>query len=214
MIDVYFAQWMLLVAVFGVAVASPGPDFIMAVRNAVLYSRRAGILTALGFAVGLCFHMAYTVVGIAALIAQSIVLFSIVKYVGAAYLFYIGIKALGSKGFSGPVVGDAIAIPQRSNLQAFRDGLLTNLMNPKATLFCLAIFSQFVTPQTPLSVQMAFAATCVFMTFGWFSIVSVALTQRAVRQKFLAGAQWIDRICGALFLALGFRLIFAKGAVS
>lgn len=206
----YLTQWLLLVTIFGIAVASPGPDFVMAVRNAVLYSRRAGILTAAGFALGLCVHMTYTVIGLAALIAQSVILFSIVKYAGAAYLFYIGIKALRSKGFQGPVIGEDKALAHRSNISALRDGFLTNLLNPKATLFCLAIFSQFVTPQTPLNVQIVYALTCVVMTFGWFSGVAIILSQRSVRRAFLSFAQWLDRICGVLFIGLGIKLALTK----
>lgn len=212
MFEAYGIQWMLLVTVFGAAVMAPGPDFVMAVRNAVLYSRRAGILTAIGFAAGFCIHMAYTVIGIAALIAQSVFIFSLIKYAGAAYLFYIGIKALRSKGFDGPVIGDDKAAGNYTNGQALRDGFLTNLLNPKATLFCLAVFTQFVTPETPLGVQLAFAATCVAMVAGWFSLVAVILTQRTVRRKFLSAAGWIDRLCGALFIGLGIKLALAKAA--
>src|SRR5688572_30327984 len=96
----YLLNWILLVGVFGVALASPGPDFVMAIRNSLMYSRRTGIVTSFGFALGNLIHSTYTLAGIAAVIAQSVMLFNIMKYAGAAYLFYMGYKCLRSKGFS------------------------------------------------------------------------------------------------------------------
>lgn len=209
----YWLQWILLVTVFGAAVMAPGPDFVMAVRNSVLYSRKVGIFTALGFALGFCVHMIYTMAGIAALVAKSVVLFSIFKYAGAAYLFYIGYKALKSKGFEGRVMeGPERAQATMTRLQALRSGFLTNLLNPKATLFCLAIFSQFIHSGTPVSVQFIYGLTCFLMIWGWFSGVAIVLSQQTIRGAFLKAAHWIDRVCGALFIGLGLKLALTRTA--
>jgi RhtB (resistance to homoserine/threonine) family protein len=200
-------NWGLLITIFGVAVMSPGPDFVVAVRNSVLYSRKVGIFTALGFAAGVIVHVTYTLAGLAAIIAHSTVLFSILKYVGAAYLFYMGYKALRSKGFDAPSVDPAEKEKYTlSSWKAFRGGFLTNVLNPKATLFFMAIFSQFVTPETAFPVQILYAATCMAMTALWFSIVAVVLTAPRIKSIFLRAARWIDRICGVLFVGLGLRL--------
>lgn len=200
-------NWGLLITVFFVALMSPGPDFVVAVRNAVLYSRTTGLMTALGFAAGVAIHVGYTLAGLAALIAHSVIAFSILKYAGAAYLFYMGYKAMKSKGFDAPAI-DGTGENKRylSPFIAFRDGFLTNLLNPKATMFFLAIFSQFVGPETSMHVQALYGATCIVMTGLWFSFVTVVLTGARIKSIFLKASRWIDRVCGVLLVGLGIRL--------
>jgi RhtB (resistance to homoserine/threonine) family protein len=206
-------NWLLLVTVFGVAVVSPGPDLVMAIRNSVLHARRAGILTALGFALGVLIHVTYTLAGLAAIIAQSVFLFNLLKYIGAAYLLYVGIKALRSKGMdASALVPDAAPRSAMTDLQAIRSGFITNLFNPKATMFFLALFSQIIDPTYSLSIQIGFGLTCALMVFGWFSLVAVVLNTPAIKSKFMRASKWIDRTCGAFFIALGVRLALTKVA--
>lgn len=211
----FWINWILLIGIFGMAVLSPGPDFIVAVRNSISYSRKIGIITAMGFALGVCVHVTYTLFGIAALIAQSIILFNILKYAGAAYLFYMGVRALLSKGFkdnkknvqrSSKTVKNAFMSP----LQALWSGFLTNILNPKATLFFLAVFSQFVGPATSMTVQITYAGTCVALTGIWFSLVAIILTNPKIKTIFMRWTKWIDRICGTLLIALGIKLVLTK----
>lgn len=207
MTDADFLNWFLLMGVFGLALISPGPDLVVALRNSVLYSRTVGIFTALGFAAGVLIHVSYTLAGLAALIAHSALLFNILKYAGAAYLFYMGWKALKSKGFDAPSINNNDhAANTISPLKAFRSGFLTNALNPKATIFFMAIFSQFIGADTAFSVQVLYAGTCIAMTALWFSIVAVVLTAPRIKSIFLRASRWIDRICGVLFIGLGLRL--------
>ncbi len=200
-------------AVFSVALVSPGPDFVMAVRNSLVHSRRAGIFTALGFGVGVLFHVSYVVLGLAAVIAGSGVLFSLIKYAGAAYLAWMGLRALRSQGIKSSALDAALAAePARrpfGDIAAFRSGFLTNALNPKVTLFFLAIFSQVIQPGTPALWQAAYGLTCSVMTVAWFSGVAVLLTNARMRQRFAAAAQWIDRTCGALMLTLAVRVVWS-----
>ncbi|MER2520706.1 MAG: LysE family translocator [Bdellovibrionales bacterium] len=211
-ISPYLLQWFALIAVFTLAVISPGPDFVMVVRNAVVHSRRAGIMTALGLGASILIHVTYTVLGLAAVIAQSVMLFNAIKYAGAAYLIYIGIKSLRSKGVAASAIDKAVAQDaahkpkQMTDLAAMRCGFLTNALNPKATLFFLAIFSQIVRADTPLAWQAAYGLTCAAIIIAWFSLVSVVLTHRKVRHHFLKATKWIDRVCGGLMIALGIKV--------
>ena len=208
--ELYFVQWLTLIAVFSIAVISPGPDFVIAVRNSVIYSKRAGVFTALGFGLGVLVHVTYTIFGISAIIAKSILLFNIIKWAGAAYLIYIGFHALRSKGMGQKIVENATAeiSPHAplSDIKALRSGFLTNLLNPKATLFFLAIFSQIINPATPFIWQAIYGLTCAVMVALWFSLVSLVLNQGAVRTLFLRATKWIDRVCGALLIALGVKV--------
>lgn len=208
----FFLNWFLLIGIFGMAVASPGPDFVIAVRNSVLHSRTAGIFTAIGFALGVCIHTAYTLVGIAAIISQSVLLFNILKYAGAAYLFYIGIRALRSQGYDKETTKLNGNKKGMSPLKALWSGFLTNTLNPKATLFFLSVFSQFIGPETTLATQLFYAGTCVVMTALWFSFVAIVLTNPKIKAAFLKFTKWIDRVCGGLLIALGVKLALSKAS--
>lgn len=206
----FIIQWLTLIAVFSIAVISPGPDFVMAVRNSVIHSRRAGLFTALGFGAGVLVHVTYTVFGIAAVIAQSIVVFNMIKFAGAAYLLYIGYHALRSTGMGKKIIAEAEAAPvahaSMSGFKAFRGGFLTNVLNPKATLFFLAIFSQIISPETPIYWQAIYGLTCAAMVTIWFSLVAVLLTHAPIRAMFLRVSKYIDRACGAVLIALGIKV--------
>lgn len=209
----FWMNWALLTGIFIMALASPGPDFVIAIRNSILYSRKIGILTAIGFALGVFIHMLYTLFGLAVIISQSVILFNIIKYVGAAYLFYVGIRALRSQGFE----ENNARKPQKAKTdmsvkKALWSGFLTNVLNPKATMFFMAVFSQFITPETPFSVQILYASTCVVMTGLWFSLVAVILTNHKIKARFLSYTKWIDRVCGCLLIALGIKLALTKAA--
>lgn len=209
LMDAFISNWLLLLVVFPVALVSPGPDFVMAVRNSVLYSRRAGIYTAVGFGLGVAVHVIYCLAGLALVIAQSVVLFNIIKWAGAAYLLYVGIKALRSHGFEAEDYSGAG--PQAMTaVQALRSGFITNLFNPKATMFFLALFTQILDPELMAVHKVVYGLTCVFMTMAWFSIVATVLTAPAVRMRFLRYSKLIDRVCGGLFIALAARLALAR----
>jgi RhtB (resistance to homoserine/threonine) family protein len=195
-----------------VTAASPGPDFVLVVRNAVLGSRRAGLFTALGISLGVCVHMAYCLAGIAALIASSASLFGIIKVAGAAYLIYVGFKALRSQGYGENEAVGAVAAKQGrvSSLAALRGGFVTNLLNPKATMFFFALFTQVIDPVTPLAVQMFYAAMVVATGGLWWVFVTFVMTGRRIKEVFLRWSKWIDRVTGGLLIALGTRLAFAR----
>jgi RhtB (resistance to homoserine/threonine) family protein len=207
--DTFLANWLLLVTVFTVALASPGPDFVMIVRNSVLYSRKAGLLTAIGFALGVVVHVAYSLAGLALIISQSVILFNILKFIGAAYLLYVGYQALKSKGFDAPSIASGESMQMRSS-EALRSGFMTNLFNPKATLFFLALFTQILDPQIAFFEKFIYGLTCILMTALWFSLVATILTTPKIRAAFLKMSKWIDRVCGAMFIALGLKLAFTK----
>jgi RhtB (resistance to homoserine/threonine) family protein len=211
--SLYLMRWLTLIAVFSLAAISPGPDFVMVVRNSLIHSRRAGILTACGLGLSILVHVTYTALGFAVIISQSVLLFNAIKCAGAAYLIYMGIKALKSNG-ANPDALNGVRIPKEtsspmSDIAAFRCGFLTNLLNPKATLFFLAVFSQIITPTTPLFWQIIYGLTCSILLIIWFSFVATLLTYTPVRNKFLRATKWIDRTCGLLMIALGIKVALA-----
>lgn len=210
----FMADWLTLVVIFALVVMSPGLDFIMVVKNSLTHGRRAGIFTAIGLGFGVMVHVSYTLLGIAALIAKSILFFNLLKYAGAAYLVYVGIKSVMSKGIdSDPLAHARHSAKSFGIAQALRSGFVTNVLNPKACLFFLSLFSQFIKTDTPHLVQIGYGATCVIMVMAWFAVMSVVLTAPVIRKKFLRATLWIDRICGIAFIGLGLKLALTKAPV-
>lgn len=187
------------------AVASPGPDFIMAVKNSLSYSRRAGIWTALGFSLGISVHIFYCLAGLALVISQSILMFNFIKLIGAAYLIYIGYQSWKAKG-SKVEINATKTDENISALKAVRMGFLTNVLNPKATLFFLSLFTLVISPDTPLSIMVIMSILMIAQTFAWFSLVAVLFTHSKVRSVFLKFERLFNKIFGGLLIALGVKV--------
>lgn len=191
------------------AVISPGPDFLMAVRNSLTYSRRTGIYTAVGFGCGIAVHIAYCLAGLALIISRSLPFFHAIKLLGALYLAYVGIRSLFSRA------GDLepTAAERRGDLHslaAIRMGFITNVLNPKATLFFLSLFTLVIAPGTPAPVLAAVSVILVGNTILWFSLVAILMTRPRVRAAFARYRTAFDRTLGGLLLALAVKVAFAR----
>ena len=160
------------------AVISPGADFAMVSRNSMFLSRRAGLLTALGISLGVLVHVTYSMLGIGLLISQSILLFNLVKFAGAAYLIWLGIGMLRSRKLDPQQV---VAAPQLSDWQALRVGFLTNALNPKTTLFVVALFTQVISPDTASLTQLGYGLFMAVAHLFWFALVAYGLSSEAAR---------------------------------
>ena len=191
------------------AVISPGPDFAMVTRNSLMLSRRAGVLTALGIGLGVLVHVTYTLVGVGLLIQQSLWLFNAIKLVGAAYLVYLGVKMLRAK--PARALADSAVAPL-SDMAALRTGFLTNVLNPKTTVFIVSLFMQVVRPDTPLAVQIGYGAFISVAHMAWFALVALCFSAGAVRDRLLAVRHWIDRAFGGLLVGFGVLLAVARGS--
>jgi RhtB (resistance to homoserine/threonine) family protein len=203
--------WFMLVGLMMVALASPGPDFVMAVRNSLRYSRIVGVMTALGFACGVLIHVTLVMSGFAVLLQKFPFVFEVLKYAGAGYLLYIGVKSLLSKNVvSHDVQEQDSQVPDFSLWNGFLSGFVTNILNPKALIFFMAVLSQFIHANQSLVFHAVILVTVFSMTFLWFSAVAIFLTTQSIRQKFLRLSQWIDRICGVALIALGLKLALTK----
>ena len=200
----YLLPFLVIAGIHLLAVISPGPDFAIVTKNSLLYSRRVGIMTALGVAIGIIIHVTYSLLGVGLLIAQSILLFSIIKYIGAAYLIYIGIQALRSK----PHTDTLVQLEQKdvSYRKAFANGFLTNALNPKATLFFLALFTQVIDPTTPLVIQGLYGLEMVMITFVWFSFLALMLSSQIIKSRIVKVQHHVEHITGVALIALGIKV--------
>ncbi|MBD9423979.1 LysE family transporter [Pseudomonas sp. PDM15] len=206
----YWAEFLTVALIHLLAVASPGPDFAIVVRESVAYGRRAGTWTALGVGTGIFVHVAYSLLGIGLIVSQSIVLFNALKWLAAAYLFYIGIKALRAKPAVPGALDVAAEAGERSPRGAFMTGFVTNGLNPKATLFFLSLFTVVINPHTPLAVQAGYGVYLAFATAIWFCLVALLFSQRRVRAGFARMGHWFDRLMGAVLVGLGIKLAFTE----
>lgn len=212
-------KWVLMATVQLAATMSPGPAFVIAVRNAMIYDRKTAVSTAFGLSLGVAAHVGFVLVGLAFLIAQSLFLYNFIKYAGAAYLLYIGIKAIRSakkaqndadKDHLNITVEDEPKVTRMSIPQAIMTGFLTNLLNPKAVIFFTAVYSQFITPDTPFFMHLLYGATSMVIEFTWFALLGLVLTNPRLKMMFSKVMQWVERVCGGFMIALGLKLALSK----
>lgn len=201
-------ELLAVVTITLLAVISPGPDFAMVSRNSLLLSRRAGVLTACGIGAGVVIHVSYTLVGVGVLIQQSLWLFTVLKAIGAAYLIYLGVGMLRHAGAAAaaPSHADTAAT---SDFAALKIGFLTNVLNPKTTIFIVSLFMQVVNPQTPLSVQIGYGLFIALAHILWFAAVALLFSAPGVNARLLRLRKGIDRAFGGLLIVFGALLAVA-----
>ncbi|HEP0307379.1 TPA: LysE family translocator [Providencia rettgeri] len=187
------------------AVISPGPDFAMVTRNSYTYGIKTGLLCALGIAIGVQVHVFYTVFGITLVIMNSPILFLIVKLIGVIYLVYIGFKSLTNKVKISS--NHAVSRPL-SALNAFKNGFLTNALNPKTMFFVVSVYSQVISTQNSIWLNLSYGLFISFAHWLWFSLIAIFFATPVVRNKILNYQFIMDRTIGALLILLGLSLLF------
>ncbi len=189
------------------AAISPGPDFVMVLRNSLTYSRRSGIFTSLGISLALGVHLFYCAAGIGYLISTSVVLFTMIKLLGAGYLIYMGVGSMMAKRSKLDLTATHSEF-DLTRFQAFRIGFLTNVLNPKATLFFLSLFTLVIGNSTPLYIILTISFIIIGTALSWFAIVSVFLTRQEIQRIFLKYEKEINRILGGFLVLLGIKVAF------
>ncbi|MBZ9567688.1 LysE family translocator [Modicisalibacter tunisiensis] len=195
--------WLSLAAVCAMGAMSPGPSLAMVLRHTLGGGRTPGVVAGLSHALGVGLYALLTVWGLGAVVSQEPVLFRIITWGGAAYLAWLGIKALQA-GRGGALEAQAAVTDP---LQAARDGVLVALGNPKLILFFVALLSQFVSPDMSIAGKALIVATAALIDGLWYVLVAVALSHSAVLPWLQARAHWINRLTGVLLLALALRVL-------
>ena len=196
---------------------TPGPDMVYIGSRTAVGGFRAGLAAIFGIASGCMVHSVAAAIGLSAILLTSAEAFFVVKLVGAAYLVYAGIQMLreptagtapapGAPGGSIPTAAPRIA-------RIFWQGFLTNVLNPKVAIFFLAFLPQFIDTQAPSKTWAFLLLGLVFVINSMFVTVGFAALVAQTRGKLLAqssSALWLNRSCGALFIALGFKLAISE----
>jgi len=199
----------MLTLIHFLAVMSPGPDFAVVVRQSISFDRKTALITSLGIGTGIAVHMAYTLLGLGFIITQSEIGFLIAQLVGISYLSFLAFKLLTSKPQETEESSITIDNDTRHHHKAFLLGVMTNVLNPKATLFFLAIFTTVVSIKTPLYVQSIYALWIIISTIAWFSLVSVFFSQQKIREKFVSHGYIFERIMGTVLLIFAGELAWS-----
>ncbi|MBZ9538913.1 LysE family transporter [Modicisalibacter tunisiensis] len=195
--------WLSLAAVCAMGAMSPGPSLAMVLRHTLGGGRTPGVVAGISHALGVGLYALLTVWGLGAVISQEPMLFRLITWGGAAYLAWLGVKALQA-GRGGALEAQAAVTDP---LQAARDGVLVALGNPKLILFFVALLSQFVSPDMSTAGKALIVATAALIDGLWYVLVAVALSHSAVLPWLQARAHWINRFTGVLLLALALRVL-------
>ncbi len=204
-------HYWLFIATAIVLVITPGQDTFFILGRSLAGGRAAGIAAALGITAGSVIHTLLAALGLSALLATSPYAFMAVKFAGAAYLLYIGVRALLSRSSGLP--GEVSGVNPDGRWAAFRSGVVTNLLNPKVGLFFLALMPQFIDSASSHKVAAFMALGLTFVTLGVVWCVVLAIAAASLRGWFLrrpSMATVMNRVAGAMFVALGIRLAMTR----
>ena len=204
-------HYWLFITTAVVLVLTPGQDTFFILGRSLASGRAAGIAAALGITAGSIVHTLLAALGLSALLATSPYAFMAVKFAGAAYLVYIGVRALLSRT-NGLPAADASATDD-GRWSAFRQGIVTNLLNPKVALFFLALMPQFISADSTHKVAAFLVLGLSFVTLGVIWCLVLAVGAAGLRGAFLrrpSMASILNKVAGVMFIALGLRLATAR----
>ncbi|WP_265523917.1 LysE family translocator, partial [Providencia heimbachae] len=182
------------------AVISPGPDFAMVTRNSYTHGIKTGLFCALGIAIGVQVHVFYTIFGVTLIIMNSPTLFLAVKLLGVTYLIYIGFKSLTNKI---KIDTEESVMPQPSVFSAFKNGFLTNALNPKTMFFVVSVYTQVIHAGNSLLLNFSYGLFISFAHWVWFSLIALFFAAPLIRIKILKYQLIMDKIIGSLLILLG-----------
>jgi len=189
---------------------TPGQDTFYILGRSLSEGTRHGVASALGIGVGSLLHTLMAALGLSAVLATSAAAFTVVKFLGAAYLIYLGVRMLASTKVDQPAAAEA---SRTSAFGAFRAGVLTNVLNPKVALFFLALMPQFIEPTSDTKVAAFTALGLTFVGTGTVWCLILAISAGKVRGLFVRHpAAWraVSRVAGGVFVLLGLRLAMSR----
>lgn len=204
--SMYLTEFVTIAIAHLLAVMSPGPDFAVVSRYSVRYGMALGCIIAIGIGVGILVHIAYSLLGVALVIHRTPWLYQTLLVAASGYFIWLGWQAMRAPAVAQQI--DASQAQPLSTTKAFVLGFVTNALNPKATLFFLALFTTVIAPQTPTLVKAGYGLYMAVATMAWFSLLSVMLGNTYVRQLLLAKGYWFDRAMGAFLWLLAAHLLW------
>jgi threonine/homoserine/homoserine lactone efflux protein len=188
------------------AVASPGPDFAVVLKQSIQQGRASAISTSVGIGSGILLHVTYSLIGIGLIIKTTPWLLNILLYLAAGYLTWIGVSAIRSQPNGQTQVAPATG-ESKSLFKSFMLGFITNGVNPKATLFFLSVFTVAISSNTLLSHKIIYGLYMAIATAGWFIFLSIVITHKRVRVFYELNGYIFDRIMGIILIVMALFLV-------
>ena len=188
---------------------TPGNDTVFILAKSIGQGRKAGIMSVLGIGTGSVFHTIFAALGLSIIIAQSVLLFNIIKYAGAVYLLFIGYKMLTNK--SQFKTDEVISNDAVNYWKIYRDGIFTNVLNPKVALFFIAFLPQFIDPTCKNTIFPFLTLGATFITTGTIWCLTLATFASFISSKLKANntaAAYLNKICGLSMIGLGIKVAF------
>lgn len=211
-------QLLMFIAAGWLLNLTPGPDVLYIVSNALKSGIRAGIVAGLGITAGCFVHIFAAAIGVGALLATSATAFTVLKWAGAAYLMWMGVRMLLSRPAGDGSSAAALAAAKVSAGDAatplpkvFFGGFWTNVLNPKVAIFFLAFVPQFIAPGTEnkalafVLLGVLFNVNAIPVNTGWALAAGWMARRMGAVQR---GMHWLDRVAGAMFIGFGLKLAF------
>jgi threonine/homoserine/homoserine lactone efflux protein len=192
------------------AVASPGPDFAVVLKQSMQQGRAAAITTSLGVGSAILLHVTYSLVGIGIIIKTTPWLLHILLYAAAAYLGWIGVLALRSKANTGKVLDEGVKASPKTLTKSFLIGFFTNGLNPKATLFFLSVFTVAISADTLFAHKVIYGLYMAVATAAWFTFLSIIMTHRRVRAFYETNGYMFDRAMGVILIIMAIFIVFTN----
>jgi len=207
-----WSEVLSFVLVASLLVMSPGPNGVLIAKTVPFSGRKAGFANVAGFVAAFYLHGALSVFGISLLLVKSAEAFFIVKMIGAAYLIWVGIKAL-KEAWRNPVVPPQVSTKKYgvSQIKAFREGFLTNALNPKVTMLYLSAFPQFI-PLGSDTITSAFMLVLIHALINavWFSVLILLFFKLTAATKKTGFQKWLKGVTGVVFIGFGAKLMTLK----
>ncbi|MGB3727543.1 MAG: LysE family translocator [Glaciecola sp.] len=209
--DINYTVWASIALMHFVAVISPGPDFAVVLKQGLQKGLVPALWTSLGIGVGILLHVAYSILGISLLIKTTPWLYNALLYLAAAYFIWIGVSALRSKASATQNINDVAendpSLLKQSSFGAFVLGFLTNGLNPKATLFFLALFTAAIPASTSVEVKVFYGVYLAIATAIWFCFLSLVTNIKSIRAWYQRKGHWFDRIMGLVLIIMAVVLL-------
>jgi len=194
--------WLTIVSICLLGAMSPGPSLAVVLKQTLSGGRKTGLITAVTHGLGIGLYALLCISGIAVIITTSPLLFSALKWMGAGYLAWIGIKGLRAKSRVETKLADS---PSTGN--AARDGFLIVFLNPKVAVFFIALFSQVIGSETTWVEKLAYASTAMIIDMGWYIIVAWLFSNPRWLGKLQQKSIWLERAFGIVLIALAVRIL-------
>lgn len=203
----FWHGFLLITGIHLLAAISPGPDFIFVSQQTLSQGRKSGIISALGVALGFSVHILYSVMGLAIVIAKAVWLLITIKILGGCYLIWLGYHGLKAKAKKDFIEIHAETALPKSNLKLLKSGMLCNVLNPKAPVYLVSLFTLILSPSMPTWQLSIYGLWMMFLLFAWFATVACILSVPSINRQFQKAGHWIDRVLGSVMVLLGVKVM-------